>query len=78
MRLMLSDFLYQEWDIYCLCVIGKTLPITYIGYDEDGECGLLLHVVPTRKAPLRLHDGSIVRELVLTYPFEDIAHDDKC
>lgn len=78
MKTCLSQELYIDWNIMCLSVCGRLLPVTSLSIDRDE--GILqismTHEIAETSAPLKFDDGTVGRAVIFRYPFDDVLASD--
>lgn len=78
MKSCLSQELYVDWNIMCLSVCGRLLPVTSLSADSDE--GILqismTHQIADNATPLTFDDGTVGRAIIYRYRFDDVLASD--
>ena len=62
-----SEMLVSDFNMTCVQFTGGMLPLNSIHFDPEANTGYLSHVVPDGEDPVRCIDGTMVRQVSLTY-----------
>ena len=75
MKTCLSQELYIDWNIMCLSVCGRLLPVTSLSVVEDMNISMT-HQIADNAKPLLFDDGTRGRAIIFKYPFDEVLPSD--
>ena len=76
MKTCFSQELYIDWNIMCLSVCGKLLPVTALSFDDDDEHVSMIHEIAETATALTFSDGTVGRAIIFKYPLDILAKTD--